>query len=1074
MATQVKEKVDTRERSEARFDELYAALNTQQKLAVDTIEGPVMVMAGPGTGKTQVLAMRIAAILRQTQMDPWNILCLTFTESGVVAMRERLLSIIGTPAYYVKIHTFHSFCNEVISEHPELFYWTRGVKVISDIERVMMLRGIVDKLSARSPLKPFGSPYLYFRDIIGNIQDLKQEDISPQQFSGILDHLQSFAGSIETELKDFLALKSSERTAVECQRIHESLVAAAKEATLPDSMRALLMHMWQQLEEGFNEADGKRETSKACTKYKHTLKRWFEKTIGQLPRQQEMAKVYARYQEELKTQGRLDFEDMIIKVVEELRGNKDLLATYQEQFQYILVDEYQDTNGAQNDVVDLLGSFDEQPNIFVVGDDKQSIYRFQGASLANMLHFYERYKEAITVVSLKENYRSQQTVLDAAQGVIAFNKESVARYVPGVTQELVAVSGRTPHALVSHTFESEDAEDYFVAQKAKQLIDSGVVASEIAVLYRNNRDGESLLATMQRLGVPARVEIGENILHDHFVKQWIVLLDWIATGKNGEELARIVQYPWWHLPPVDVLKAIHFANQRYRSLYLVLASEKDLTAAGIQDITTFLEFVSKLAQWRKDAVNLPLQLFLEKLLVESHFLDHVIEHDEEAASLQKVTALLHEAKKLNLAHPDFTLIDFIRHLELLEEHEVALMTSPWQVTQHAVRLMSAHKAKGLEFEHVFIIRLNDKHWGNEREGNKAPLPQGLVKFDYVVAADNNEDERRLFYVALTRAKQGVGITRAAHNMSGRPTVPSLFLSELPAGTVASDVTRETNQQALARLKTRLRSPVPDHIHGDVREYIKSLLTGYAMSVTHLNNYLECPRRFYFRNLLRVPTAKSKSLSLGSAVHEALRALFTTIKETGKRPGKTFFLERFREAMQAELLPVQEKADALEKGEHMLDVYYDHYKDEFHDNSLLEYDFASHNIYLHGLKLTGKVDKVEIVDNKRKLVNVVDFKTGKVSNGLTKLGKEGPYRRQLVFYQLLCNESQRFPYEMVSGEIDFIEESEKRGFVKKKIKVTHEEVEELKKTIQRVWSEIQQLKFLEKDGGCGKKDCEYCN
>ncbi|MBI3255534.1 MAG: ATP-dependent helicase, partial [Candidatus Andersenbacteria bacterium] len=224
--------------------------------------------------------------------------------------------------------------------------------------------------------------------------------------------------SVKKPVTEFISLKPAERTAKRCEDIHEVLDVAAKQAKLPDSMRAFLKHLWAGFEEEYKGAEGKREIGKACTQYKNVLKKWFEKTLNYLPRQQEMAKVYTRYEEELKTQGRLDFEDMIIKVVNELKVNKDLLATYQEQFQYILVDEYQDTNGAQNDVVDLLGSFDDTPNIFVVGDDKQSIYRFQGASLANMLHFYERYKKAITVVALKDNYRSQQTVLDAAQGVI--------------------------------------------------------------------------------------------------------------------------------------------------------------------------------------------------------------------------------------------------------------------------------------------------------------------------------------------------------------------------------------------------------------------------------------------------------------------------------------------------------------------------------------------------------------------------------------------------------------------------------------------------------------------------------
>lgn len=1053
------------------FDELYARLNAGQRRAVDAIEGPVMVMAGPGTGKTQVLAMRIANILRVTQMDPWNILCLTFTESGVVAMRERLLAIIGTLAYYVRIHTFHSFCNEVIQENPHLFAWRREVQVISDIDRIVMFRRIVDGLSARSPLKPFGDPYLYFQDIASDIQDLKREDISPEEFSDILERLQALAEGIGKEAQQFFMLVPKNRTAASCDAIHAHLTAAAKKAKLPASMAALLEHMYGTYSQEERGAEAGRESSKARTAYKNALKKWLEKTVDTLPKQQEMAHVYAKYQEALRQDGRYDYEDMITKVVQQLKENDVLLARYQEQFQYILVDEYQDTNGAQNEVVDLLGSFDDKPNIFVVGDDKQSIYRFQGASLANMLHFYERYKDAIHVVSLKENYRSQQTILDAALGVITHNQESVARYVPGVTQELAAAGERERERVTLHAFSSEDAEDYFVAARAKELIESGAAPNEIAVLYRYNRDGDSLFRLCQRLGVPVRLEIGEDVLKDHLVQQWLALLTWIVDGKSDEQLARILQYSWWHLPAIDVLKAIHYAGRNYKQLYAVMSTAKELRAAGVAKPALLLDLAAKLAEWNKEAVDVPLQQWLEKLIVESHFLDHVMENDHQAAALRKVTTLLNEAKKLNLAHHEFTLADFMRHIALLQYHGVQLVAEPWQSRPQAVRLMSAHKAKGLEFEHVFVMRLNDKHWGNVREQNHVPLPQGLVKYDYVVA-DTNGDERRLFYVALTRAKQHVYLTRAAHTVHGRETVPAIFVHEVPPDTVAVDTTQETDADTLLRLQTGWLSPFARDTQGDAREYVRALLDSYVMSVTHLNNYLECPRRFYFRNLLQIPTTKTKSLAMGSAVHEALYDFFANINETGNVPSREFLVKQFERAMKRQLLANVDMSDALEHGRHILSDYYAHYQAKFHNSSLLEYSFAGHGVHVGDLKLTGTIDKVEVLDVKEKTVNVVDYKTGKVERGLKKLQPGGDYHRQLVFYKLLCDESPRFSYTMVSGEVDFVEEG-RRGFMKKNVVVKEEEVDELKDTIQRVWGEIKELKFLDPLSGCRKKECEYC-
>lgn len=1073
MVVKTREKVTTRAKAYQRFEKIYRQLNRGQKKAVDTIEGPVMVMAGPGTGKTQVLAMRIANILRSTEMDPWNILCLTFTESGVTAMRERLISIIGTPGYYVRIHTFHSFCNEIIQEHPELFQWTRGIQVVSDIEQIMIFRSIVDSLPVKSPLKPFGNPYLYFREMTGNIQDLKQEDISPAQLKQTLKSLSAFVERVQNEAQLFFGIAPKERTGAACTAIHTRFMEAGQQAQLPEGVLALLAHLFANYQAAEEAADGTREASKARTAYKSELKKWLERTARNLPKQEAMATVYLKYQAELKKRGRYDYEDMIMTVVEELRGNDQLLAHYQEQFQYILVDEYQDTNGAQNDVVDLLGSFDTAPNLFVVGDDKQSIYRFQGASLANMLHFYERYKGSIEVVSLKENYRSQQFVLDAAQGVIAHNKESVAAYVPGVTQELAAVTARSPERVTAHAFDSPEAEDYFIATRARELIENGVAPSEIAVLYRSNRDGESLFRLLKRLGISARLEIGENILENHLITQWITLLTWLANGVSDEVLAQILFLPWWHLPAVPVLQAIHYAGSRYISLYGVLGNEQALMKAGVVEPTPLLDFAKQLASWRSEAANLPLTAFLEKLVVESHFLDHTMEDEMEAQALRKMTTLLNEAKQLNNANHAMKLDDFVSHLHLLVEHEVGLTAEPWQSRKQAVRLMTAHKAKGLEFEQVFIIRLNDRHWGNERDIAQAPLPAGLVKYDYVVAAENNEDERRLFYVALTRAKQHVYCTRSTHSATGRETVPAIFLQEIPANLVSHDTTQETDLEAMKRLSATLLSPLPHASRDDVRDYLTSLLDHYVMSVTHLNNYLECPRKFYFRNLLQVLSIKTPSLAMGSAVHEALYFLFHTINDTSRPPAKTAFIQAFEKAMQRELLSPTDTKHALEQGRELVGAYYDHYRSEFHNHSLLEYDFAGHGVHVGDLPLTGKIDKVEIVDAKRKLVNVVDYKTGNVDKGLKKLETDGDYFRQLVFYKLLGDASPRFGYTLASAEIDFVQASPKKGFIKKRLTVSDEEVKDLKETIARVWGEMKALRFLEPGAGCGKKECEYC-
>lgn len=223
-------KVTEKLKVEAGFEELYQMLNDEQRLAVDAIEGPVMVLAGPGTGKTQVLAMRIGNILRQTDLDPWNILCLTFTESAAVAMRQRLIQLIGEAAYYVRIHTFHSFCNDVIQEHPEHFALAKEWQALSDIERIEMFRKLLDELSGVSDLKPLGSPYMWLADIMSAVQSLKKEDVTPEEFKKLLTQVGQMVKDLEEPLSDFFKLKPKERSEAVCVGLIDKLSAKAETA----------------------------------------------------------------------------------------------------------------------------------------------------------------------------------------------------------------------------------------------------------------------------------------------------------------------------------------------------------------------------------------------------------------------------------------------------------------------------------------------------------------------------------------------------------------------------------------------------------------------------------------------------------------------------------------------------------------------------------------------------------------------------------------------------------------------------------------------------------------------------
>ncbi len=1060
--------------NDAAFQARYNALNSGQKQAVDTIEGPVMVLAGPGTGKTETLAMRIANILLTTQMDPWNILCLTFTESGVAAMRTRLMSIIGTPAYYVCIHTFHSFCNDIMKDHPELFATASGWQMLSDIERVELIRELIDALPAMSPLKPFGDPYLYMQDISSNIKQLKQEDISPDAFQELLKKIETFLRESREEASHFFSLAPKERTQQACEAAHEGMESQLRRAALPDSFSQMAERIYQSHD---------LEERTARTAFKNELKKWYERMEKQLPKQQHMAKIYAGYQKRMRKRGRYDYEDMVMMAVQELQNNDDLRVGYQEEFQYILVDEYQDTNGAQNDLVGLLTDY-EQPNVFVVGDDKQSIYRFQGASLHNMLDFYEKHKDHVAIISLQENYRSQASILEAASAVIAHNKESIAKYIPNLSVDLAPAAGRAEEKLQYYEYDSENVEDYMVAKHVQRLLKEGAEPRDIAVLFRYHRDGEELFRIMQRLGIPARLEAGEDVLDNVCIQQMLVLLHYLIDMKREDLLARILQFDWLQLPALDVLKVVQHAGKSRTNLFSLLGDADALSAAGVGDPSRFADLQQRIADFRRISHNSTLQDFLHHVFTESGWLAFVLQQNDKLSCLQKMTRLLEEAKKLNQAQHTLGIEEFMKRLSLLQDHTIPLITEAWQTVENAVHLMTAHKAKGLEFEHVVITRLNNKHWGNNREVSKLTLPQGFIRYDYVIAGENNEDERRLFYVAMTRAKQTLRVTRAKHSASGRPTVPSIFLLEIPEHLREDHVHIEEEADTIERATDAEVKRLPAPHRDGIRAWLSYLLKDHVLSITHVNNYLECPRKFYIKNVLRVPSARNPHQALGSAVHAALEYFLAEYETKRSLPSLERLLEHFETFLHREVLTLPQADHALGVGRQMLTEYYKQYKDVFPMHTKREYDFSSHGVVIDGIPVTGLIDRIEPVDPKDvqqngiwregAKVHITDYKIGKPENGLRKLAPGGDYYRQLVFYKLLCDESPRFPFAFASAEVDFIQKSDRKGFVKQRVEVSDEEVRSLTQEIRQVWDQIQSLAFYEDGAGCGKDDCEFCN
>ncbi|MBS1925944.1 MAG: ATP-dependent helicase, partial [Bacteroidetes bacterium] len=508
-----------KEKLHTRFQEIYNELNPQQKNAVDTIDGPVMVIAGPGTGKTQILAARIGKILLETDELPENILCLTYTDAGVIAMRNRLRKLIGADAYKVNIHTFHSFCNEVIQDN--LYYFEKtSLNPISDLEVIQLLKNLIDGFPQGHPLKRYrGDVYFEINNLKNLFSAMKKEGWTPE----------------------FIAQKTAEYLS--------------------------------QIESDNSNKDFFYQTSRKGKYEKGDYKPDYYLEVDRMTKLVAAANELPRYQQLMKKNNRYDFDDMINWVIDAFEKNESILAQYQEKYHYLLVDEYQDTSNTQNRLVQLLIGFWEVPNIFVVGDDDQSIFRFQGANISNMKGITRRYINALTKVILTTNYRSTQPLLDVSRSVIENNRERLINDVELGKLNKDLVSGNSkyqgqPQLLPEIiAYNSMFEEMLGITQKIQQLINAGTAPESIAVLYKENKYGEELSKFLRLKNLPVYSKRNINLLEDKFILKLIHIFEYLNaemdTPYGGDELLfEMMHFDFYQIPPIEIARLTVEANNR--------------------------------------------------------------------------------------------------------------------------------------------------------------------------------------------------------------------------------------------------------------------------------------------------------------------------------------------------------------------------------------------------------------------------------------------------------------------------------------------------------------------------------
>jgi DNA helicase-2/ATP-dependent DNA helicase PcrA len=1028
----------------ATFEERYNNLNEEQKLAVDTLEGPVMVIAGPGTGKTTVLTMRIANILRDggsagtgkrmsgghPKTSPEKILALTFTESGATAIRRNLTELIGREAYRVLISTFHGFANRIIHNYPDYFPHIISAVSITEIDQVSLLRKIIDTLPLKE-LRPFGERYHYLKNILASINEIKRQGVSPEAFKTMA----------ETAQQDFYAN--------------------------PDLINT-------------------------SGKYEGKMKGKYATASKHVERNVELVEIYAAYQKALVAAKQYDYSDMIMYVAQALENNSELRAILQESYDYFLIDEHQDTNDAQNKIIELLASGSERPNLFVVGDEKQAIFRFQGASLENFHYFRDRYKN-VTLISLKNNYRSTQAILNAAQAVSPRETQLIAKANHAGAQTKQA---ETPAHLAS--LSSPEVEYYFIARKIEELIaakKNAVPPEEIAVLYRDNKDVAPLALMLEKENVPFTIESNQDVLGDLEIKKLIRLFRAVQHFGNDVALAEALHVDFLGIPPIDVYTLTSFAAKNHKKLYDVFRSEALLKEAGIDALAACQALFNNLSAWKRSAENKGAAETFESIVRDSGFLAAILNHPSATEKLAKLHALFDIVKSFVERRKNYTLQEFFTYLDLMEEHDLSIKSTDTLRLAGLVRLMTAHGSKGLEFETVFIMNAVDGKWGSRFHRESIKLPNAIYQslavskkagtkgnsLDSDDAENENEasenmgseadaDERNIFYVALTRAKKEVFITLAETDREGKEQLPTQFIAELKEDILTPlDTSAYEADFAAHRPEIAFGAVAPKTPELKDKAFLNALFEAQGISVTALNNYLECPWQYFYRNLVRIPESPNKHLSFGNAIHSALKSYFDAWAE-GEDRGKTYLVQRFEEAIASEPIAEDEYEEALAKGRKALPAFYDAYHAEWSPRGLNEVRIAGIAVG-DGTPINGKLDRIEFLNDPA--VRVIDYKTGKSKTrndieGNTK-SSDGNYKRQLVFYKLLLDKEGK--RAMSEGVIQFIEPDERGKFHREAFEISLGETKVLEKQIETVAQEIRDLSFW--DTRCDRPDCRYC-
>ncbi len=921
------------------FEDAYKKLNAAQKKAVDTVEGPVLVIAGPGTGKTHILTLRIANILATTDTKPDSILVLTFTDSAARTVRRRLTDLIGEEAARaVGAFTFHSFAEYVMKEYSAAFAEVADRRLMGEVEQVLLWRSILESCPVEHVATP-KSPYHYLSDL----QHL-EEDMSRERLS--LDDYRVWLTTREQEIMDDSAYR---------------YVRGGKGGAAGD------------------------------------LNPTGVSKLAGIEKGREALKLIQAYRDEKEARGLYGYTDVLRIAVDTLASDEALRAELQERYQYVLADEHQDANALQHALLDAL-AYDDYPNLFIVGDEKQAIFGFQGADSSHFRTFLTLYPRT-EVIALTENYRSYQSILDLSHTLLAGLPSSTGGHA-----ELSAArgAGGTIHLLAAPDALAELDQ---VARLVEEAIAGGTEPHEIAVIVDKNKTADLFALALRARGIPTLRAGNIDLEGRPSIRFLLALMQVVADPNNRAHLRECLLAPWWPASFAERMRMLRTTSDRH--LIDTLATTFPLIATVIQEL-------------QKEAMSVPpVNLFSHLLLdtgARAYFLSDA---DRIVEDIPLVRQLMMHVIDLARRSPNTTFADLMGDFTKAREHEIGSIKTSITKEEGKVTVITVHKAKGMEFQKVFIASLTASEW--EGRGKSALIPSPFT------TTRDKEEAVRLFYVALTRAKNDLVLSYPVANADGKDTkLMSLLPADLPALTLPSDPL------------PLLHATVPPSAL--VCELTERYLTHDGLSPSALNEYLESPAAFFAKRVLRLREPETRAIVVGNAVHAAIAAyLRAKGSETAER--EDLARAELSRTLTKSLLPRGDTFEQMARHAHnCLDSYLG---SELlgREAVAIEEDFSvSRTVAGKEVLLKGKVDAVFKGEQGE---CITDFKTASSINKKD----HAKYERQLAFYDLVLRANK---HETTSAVIIQVGEEKVEEHP---IALTDETREQLTTTLDAVLTEL---------------------